>query len=165
MGSIPEVVAVSMHHVKRGFGWAMLLLGVGCVPGQLTISVSAAANVNQSRPVYMVVRTVDSKAYLSQTYQEVVAKVITPDNSIIHTAVIYPGGTKQVSVKVPQSLPVAVSFLFTSPDGEWQTLFDALVPGAVDIQLEGNRIQERVNTPTEAPPPAAPTEGPPSLSQ
>jgi hypothetical protein len=144
---------------------AALLLGIGCVPGQLTISVSAAANVNQSRPVYMVVRTVDDKAYLSQTYEEVAAKVITPDNSVIHTGVVYPGGTRQVSVKVPQSLPVAVSFLFTSPDGEWQTLLDALVPGTVDIQLEGSRIQEGVKTPIETLPPAPPTEGPTALSQ
>ncbi len=139
----------------------MMLPGIGCVPGQLTISVSAAPNVNQSRPVYMVVRTLDSKAYLSQTYDEVVAKVITPDNSVIHTGVVYPGGTQQVNVKVPQSLPVAVSFLFTSPDGAWQTLLDALVPGTVDIQLEGSRIQEGVSTTSEIPPPEPPSVEPP----
>jgi hypothetical protein len=139
----------------------MMLLGVGCVPGQLTISVSAAPNVNQSRPVYMVVRTLDSKAYVSQTYDEVVAKVITPDASVLHTEVVYPGGNKQVSVKVPQSLPVAVSFLFTSPDGAWQTLLDALVPGTVDIQLVGSRIAEGGNTPSPTPPPEPPSAGPP----
>jgi hypothetical protein len=139
-----------------------LLLGIGCVPGQLTISVSAAPNVNQSRPVYMVVRTLDSKAYLSQTYDEVVSKVIVPDTSVIHTGVVYPGRSQQVHVKVPQSLPVAVSFLFTSPDGAWQTLLDALVPGTVDIQLEGSRIQEGASTTSEVLPPEPPSAGPPA---
>lgn len=123
-------------------GLMALLLGAGCVPGQLTINVKAAPNTNQSRPVYMVVRTVDSKAYLSQSYDEVVAKVVSPDKSVLHTGVVYPGKTRQVHVKVPQELPVAVSFLFTSPDGAWQTLLDALVPGTVDIDLEGSRIQD-----------------------
>jgi hypothetical protein len=140
----------------------MMLLGIGCVPGQLTISVSAAPNVNQSRPVYMVVRTLDSKAYLSQTYDEVVSKVIVPDASVLHTGVVYPGRSQQVNVKVPQSLPVAVSFLFTSPDGAWQTLLDALVPGTVDIQLEGSRIQEGASTTSEPPPPEPPSAGPPA---
>jgi hypothetical protein len=143
----------------------LMLLGVGCVPGQLTISVRAAPNVNQSRPVYMVVRTLDSKAYLSQTYDEVVAKVITPDESILHSGVVYPGGDQQVSLKVPQSLPVAVSFLFTSPDGAWQTLLDALVPGTVDIQLEGSRIREGVSTSSQIPPVAPPSAGPPAPAQ
>jgi hypothetical protein len=138
-----------------------MLSGVGCVPGQLTISVSAAPNINQSRPVYMVVRTLDSKAYLSQTYADVASKVIIPDASVIHTGVIYPGSTKQVNVKVPQSLPVSVSFLFTAPDGTWQTLLDALVPGTVDIKLEGSRIQEGVSS-TEQLSPAEPPSPPPA---
>jgi hypothetical protein len=152
---------VSFRQSGKWLGLAALLSGIGCVPGQFTINVSAAPNVNQSRPVYMVVRTLDSKAYLSQTYDEVVAKVITPDESIIHTGVIYPGGAQHVNVKVPQSLPVAVSFLFTSPDGAWQTLLDAIVPGTVDIRLEGSRIREGVSTSSQAPPPAPPSAGPP----
>lgn len=153
---------MSIRQAGRWLGLITLLLGIGCVPGQLTISVSAAPNVNQSRPVYMVVRTLDSKAYLSQTYDEVVSKVIVPDTSVIHTGVVYPGRSQQVHVKVPQSLPVAVSFLFTSPDGAWQTLLDALVPGTVDIQLEGSRIQEGASTTSEVLPPEPPSAGPPA---
>jgi hypothetical protein len=140
-----------------------MLGGAGCVPGQLTINVKAAPNTNQSRPVYMVVRAVDPKAYLSQSYDEVVAKVVSPDDAVLHSAVVYPGKTRQVNVQVPQALPVAVSFLFTSPDGAWQTLLDAMVPGTVDIELEGSRIQEGGSTHGGAPREQEPQQEPPAL--
>ncbi len=139
---------MSLRQVGRWLALSAALMVIGCVPGQLTINVRASPNTNQARPVYMVVRSVDSKAYLSQSYDEVVAKVINPDDSVIHTGVVYPGGSHEVHVKVPQELPVAVSFLFTSPDGAWQTLLDALVPGTVDIELDGSRILEGVTAPS-----------------
>jgi hypothetical protein len=163
MGSVPEVVAVNMRRAGVSLGLLVALWGTGCVPGQLTINVRAAPNTNQSRPVYMVVRTVDPKAYLSQSYDEVVSKVVSPDDAVLHSSVVYPGKTRQVSVRVPQALPVAVSFLFTSPDGAWQTLLDAMVPGTVDIELEGSRIQEGGSTLSNPPPEQAPQQHLPAL--
>jgi hypothetical protein len=36
------------------------------------------------------------------------------------------------------------------------------VPGTVDIQLEGSRIQEGVSTTSQIPPPEPPSAGPPT---
>ncbi|HEX8701505.1 MAG TPA: hypothetical protein VF815_21940 [Myxococcaceae bacterium] len=152
-----------MRRAGEKIGLFMMLWGVGCVPGQLTINVKAAPNTNQSRPVYMVVRAVDPKAYLSQSYDEVVDKVVSPDEAVLHSSVVYPGRTRQVNVQVPQTLPVAVSFLFTSPDGAWQTLLDAMVPGTVDINLEGSRIQDGGKTLNSAPTEQAPQQEAPAL--
>lgn len=165
MVRIPEVVAVSLRKAAGWLGLGAVLLATGCVPSQITINVLAAPNTNQSRPLYMVVRTVDPKAYLSQSYDEVVEKVVKPDESVLHTAVVYPGANRQVRVKVPQPLPVAVAFLFTSPDGAWQTLLEAVVPGTVDIELEGSRIIEGANAPAPAPPEEAAAPQLPQLPQ
>ncbi len=94
----------------------------------------------------MVVRTVDSKKYLSETYSDVAAKVVAPDDSVIETAVVYPGGEKSLRVKIPEETSVAVSFLFTAPDGAWQALLDAPVPRSVDFDLLESRIRTNANT-------------------
>jgi hypothetical protein len=128
-------------------GWLLAaLLAGGCGPAHLTVNVRSPAGINQGRPLYMVVRAVDSKKYLSETYSEVAAKVVAPDDSVIETAVVYPGGERSLRVKIPDETSVAVSFLFTSPDGAWQALLDTPVPRSVDFDLLENRIRTNTNT-------------------
>ena len=80
-------------------GWLFAaLLASGCGPSHLTLNVRSPAGINQGRPLYMVVRAVDSKKYLSETYSDVAAKVVAPDDSVIETAVVYPGA------EVPRSV-------------------------------------------------------------
>jgi hypothetical protein len=128
-------------------GWLLAaLLASGCGSPHLTVNVRSPAGTNQGRPLYMVVRTVDSKKYLSETYSDVAAKVVAPDDSVIETAVVYPGGEKSLRVKIPEESSVAVSFLFTAPDGAWQALLDAPVPRSVDFDLLESRIRTNANT-------------------
>jgi hypothetical protein len=128
-------------------GWLLVaLLASACGAPHLTVNVRSPAGTNQGRPLYMVVRTVDSKKYLSETYADVAAKVVAPDDSVIETAVVYPGGEKSLRVKIPEETSVAVSFLFTAPDGAWQALLDAPVPRSVDFDLLESRIRTNVNT-------------------
>lgn len=128
-------------------GWLLAaLLASGCGSPHLTVNVRSTAGTNQGRPLYMVVRTVDSKKYLSETYSDVAAKVVAPDDSVIETAVVYPGGEKSLRMKIPEETSVAVSFLFTAPDGAWQALLDAPVPRSVDFDLLESRIRTNANT-------------------
>jgi hypothetical protein len=128
-------------------GWLFAaLLASGCGPSHLTVNIRSPAGTNQGRPLYMVVRAVDSKKYLSETYSDVAAKVVAPDDSVIETAVVYPGAERSLKVKIPDETSVAVSFLFTSPDGAWQALLDTPVPRSVDFDLLENRIRTNANT-------------------
>ena len=127
-------------------GLLAVLLASACGPAHLTVNVRSPAGTNQGRPLFMVVRAVDSKKYLSETYSEVAAKVVEPDDSVIETAVVYPGGEKSLRVKIPDETSVAVSFLFTSPDGAWQALLDTPVPRSVNFDLLENRIRTNANT-------------------
>ncbi|WP_052420317.1 hypothetical protein [Hyalangium minutum] len=130
-----------------GLGWLFVaLLASGCASNHITVHVKPSAGTNQGRPMYMVVRTVDSKKYLSETYTDVVAKVVTPDDSVLETSVVYPGAEKSLKIKVPEESAVAVSFLFTAPDGAWQALVDAPLPGSVNFELLESRIKTSANT-------------------
>jgi hypothetical protein len=90
--------------------------------------------------MYMLVRQVDPKQYANEAYSEVATKVGAPDNTVLQTAVIYPGTIQRFVVKAPNEGAVAVSFLFTAPDGNWQLLLTPPLPPAVDVELTVSRI-------------------------
>lgn len=118
---------------------ALVLLS-GCAASQVSLNVKSPPGTNLGRPMYMLVRQVDSKQYANEAYSEVAAKVGAPDNTVLQTAVIYPGTIQRFVVKAPNEGAVAVSFLFTAPDGNWQLLLSPPLPTAVDVELTVSRI-------------------------
>ncbi|HZI16421.1 MAG TPA: hypothetical protein VE153_39010 [Myxococcus sp.] len=145
------------------YRWATLgalALLTGCGPSKIALSVKSPPGTNLGRPMYMLVRQVDPKQYANEAYSEVAAKIGAPDKSVLQTAVIYPGTIQRFQVQAPKDGSVAVSFLFTAPDGNWQLLLSPPPPSAVDVELTVSRIlSDSVPTdlPKEAPaPPAAP---------
>ncbi|HEX8436648.1 hypothetical protein [Archangium sp.] len=138
----------------RVFRWtalAALLLGA-CGPSSINLSIKSPPGTNLGRPMYMLVRQVDPKQYANEAYSEVAAKVGAPDTTVLQTAVIYPGTIQRFKLKAPKEGAVAVSFLFTAPDGNWQMLLSPPSPTAVDVELTVSRIL------SDTVPPAIPSE-------
>jgi hypothetical protein len=133
---------------------AAALLASGCASTSVSLSVKAPPGTNLGRPMYMLVREVDTKQYANEAYSEVAAKVGAPDHKVLQTAVIYPGTIQRFQVKAPKDGAVAVSFLFTAPDGNWQVLLTPPMPSAVDVELTVSRIL------SDTIPPAIPSEAP-----
>lgn len=131
---------------------AALVLLSGCAAGRININVKSPPGTNLGRPMYMLVRQVDPKQYANEAYSEVAAKVGAPDNTVLQTSVIYPGTIQRFQVKTPAEGALAVSFLFTAPDGNWQLLLSPSVTSAVDIELTVSRIL------SDSIPPALPSE-------
>ncbi|MBU8899474.1 hypothetical protein DRW03_28690 [Corallococcus sp. H22C18031201] len=146
-----------MKHLGIAAGLLLMLGSAGCATPHLTVNVKAPPGTNQGRPLYMVIRSVVTKTYLSEGYGDVAAKVITPDESVLQTAVVYPSRLTRVRVKLPPEKAVAVSFLFTTPNGAWQALLDTPVPDSIDIELQESRIRTDIPLPLSVPDmPAAP---------
>ncbi|RKH18279.1 hypothetical protein D7X75_39695, partial [Corallococcus sp. CA031C] len=152
---------------------ALLCLLSACQPSTLHLSVKAPSGTNQGRPLYMLVRKVDPKQFALESYGEVSARVFQPDADVLMSALIYPGTLQRLKVPLPDDAAVAVSFLFTAPDGTWQQFVNTPTPGSLDIELLEGRI--RTGTQPAAPkdsgegelpkppePPAAPKAAPPS---
>lgn len=131
---------------------AALLLSA-CGPSSINLSIKSPPGTNLGRPMYMLVRQVDPKQYANEAYSEVAAKVGAPDNTVLQTAVIYPGTIQRFQVKAPKDGAMAVSFLFTAPDGNWQLLLTPPSPTAVDVELTVSRIL------SDSVPPALPSDG------
>lgn len=136
-----------------------LLLGA-CAPSTINLNIKAPPGTNLGRPMYMLVRQVDPKQYANEAYSEVADKVGSPDKSVLQTAVIYPGTIQRFQVKTPkEGGPVAVSFLFTAPDGNWQLLLSPEAQSAVDVELTVSRIL------SDSVPPAIPSDQAPKEAE
>lgn len=126
-------------------GWfaPALLIGAalsGCGPSQMKLAVRPDDALNERRPAYLVVRNVDSKTYLEETYQAAAAKVMSPDDSVLQTAVIFPGTPQDIEVSPPEKGQVAVYVFFYRPAGDWK----AILPSAAErfeVVLEGSRLR------------------------
>lgn len=111
----------------------------GC--GKPSLRVEAPRTVNGGRPVYMLVRTVDQPKFAADSYGSVVARVASPDDSVVMTEVIYPGTQPSFSLKAPEKGQLAVYFFFRSPAGDWKMLLDNPLSRAVSIKLGDDHIE------------------------
>jgi hypothetical protein len=140
--------------MKRPFLLCSLLplLLAACQPASLQLRINAPPGTNQGRPLYMLVRKVDAKQYAAESYSEISARVVQVDPNVVHSEIIYPGTLRRLQVKVPQDSSLAVSFIFTAPDGKWQEFLNTPLPPSLDVDLHEGRIQ------TGGVPPAPPKE-------
>lgn len=129
--------------MKRPFLFCSLLplLLAACHPATLQLRVNAPPGANQGRPLYMLVRKVDAKQYAVESYADVSARAMQNDPKVVHSEIIYPGTLRRLQVRIPQDSSLAVSFLFTSPDGQWQEFLEAPLPPSLDVELREGRIQ------------------------
>src|SRR5438477_8807040 len=121
------------------------LLVSGCSSTKLTLRVRASPDANAGQPFYMVVRSTEQAAYVTESYESVAAKVFaTPaDPSVMRAIVIHPGQTKKLTFDKPeQAQALGIYFLFTKPGERWKTARSAPLPSSVDIEVAANQIKE-----------------------
>jgi hypothetical protein len=99
--------------------------------------------MNRGRPLYMVVRNVDQKTFLTESYQTVANQVVAPDATVVDAEVIFPGSKKRIDLPRQSKTPVAVYFLFTAPASgtSWKLLIDQPLPNQVSVELGTNAIE------------------------
>jgi hypothetical protein len=117
------------------------LLLAACQPSTLQLRIKAPPGANQGRPLYMLVRKVDSKQYAVESYADVSARLFQGDPNVVHSEIIYPGTLRRLQLKAPADSSLAVSFLFTAPDGNWQSFLNTPLPPSLDVELLEGRIQ------------------------
>jgi hypothetical protein len=106
------------------------------------LRVDAASNVNDERSVYVLVRTVQESDFQLESYDEVAAQVVHPDDSVVDMAVALPGVPLSFSLKSPPPKKrVAVYAMFERPVcGAWRVLLPEKVPAFAELRLEDGRL-------------------------
>lgn len=110
-----------------------------CFPGYVRLSVEASADVNKRQPLYMLVRTLDPKAYLAEPYADVAAKLAEPDPTVLRKELLFPGKSATYYIKQPKGA-LALYFLFTEPGGSWRMIVNPPLPLQVKTELRGNNL-------------------------
>jgi intracellular growth IglE-like protein len=118
------------------------LVGTGCHYDTVYMTVHSPNDMNAGRPVRMLVRAVDQQEYVNETYQAVADKVVVKDESVLHSAVIYPNVPLAARVKRPTNAAkgMGVYFFFTSPGARWKTMLEVPVPHTAEIKLGSSNI-------------------------
>jgi hypothetical protein len=118
------------------------LTSCGASDPVVRLRVDAASNVNDERSVYVLVRTVQESDFQMESYDEVAAQVVHPDESVIDMAVALPGVPLSFALKSPPPKKrVAVYAMFERPMcGAWRVLLPEKVPAFAQLRLEDGRL-------------------------
>lgn len=117
---------------------------VGCLPGQVRVSLSNEPGSNRNTPFYLVVRKLEAKDFAGQPYSEIVRLLDSPDPSVLRTQLLYPGRKYRFYLKHPEKESLALYFLFTEPGGTWSLLLPRPLPWQVKASLRGNIVMREV---------------------
>ena len=122
-------------------GMALLLLG-GCATS-VRIEVQSSEKTNGGRPLYMMVRTVDSRALLSEDYASASALVFThpPDKSVQKVQTVLPGKPVVLNLPRPEESELALYFFFTQPGDKWRVPLSQPLPSDVMVELGGSNVK------------------------
>jgi hypothetical protein len=112
-------------------------------PQPVSLFVSASADVNNSRMVYMLIRDVNPKQFLDESYYEVAAKAFpkTDDPTLLGSHPIYPGEKREITFLTPAKGIAAIYFLFTEPGPYWKSQLELPIQTSYGIELSaGNKV-------------------------
>lgn len=126
-----------------------MLVLAGCASGPeppkpMTFYVDSGYESNDGHLVYMVIRSVNEKQFIDETYPMVASKVfpLTDDPALLGVHPLKPGEKRSIEVSSPAKGPVAVYFMFTDPGPYWKTLLNTPLEGSWGVALTGhNTVQ------------------------
>jgi hypothetical protein len=113
-------------------------------PPPLTFYVDPGLEANDVHLVYMIVRSVNEKQFIDETYPMVASKVfpLTEDPTLLGVHPISPGEKREIEMTGPAKGPVAVYFMFTDPGPFWKTLLNTPLSSSYGISLPShNTVQ------------------------
>ena len=127
----------------------VLILGVllgssGCFFKHITLTVRSNINTNKGQPVYLLVRSVTAKEFLTESYQDIAGKLFADtDPSVLAYQVILPGQKQKIKIEEPGNAPLGVYCLFTEPSDQWKMMLPHPLHFRYQITLEEDRIVEK----------------------
>jgi hypothetical protein len=121
------------------------LATTGC-QSSLHLSVQSPADMNDGKPLYLVVRAVSGTSFLSEAYDAVAQKVFSfpRDESILLRESIFPGNAAEFTLPRPEEGDVAVYAFFTKPGDTWRVSLRKPLPSDVLIELGTNKIKRMI---------------------
>jgi predicted component of type VI protein secretion system len=103
---------------------------------RLTLNIRTVAAVNDGRSVRMLIRRVEAKQFLQETYAALVAIAEKPDSSLLSDQLLRPSTAIQLTLPLEAGSSVGVYFFYAQPQAEgWHLLIPARL-GEVTVQAQ-----------------------------
>ncbi len=101
------------------------------------------AETNNGKPVYVVIRTVNKKKFLTQSYDQIADMVYAdpPVPSLLAWHMLLPGKKEKIQVEKPEEAAIGVYVLFTQPGMKWKIMLKEPFEKKYDIVLLKNSLQ------------------------
>lgn len=105
----------------------------------LTIRVTAQIDANARRPLYVLVRAVTLKDFVEDQYRDIAGLVVEPDETVLASALVFPGTEQELTIAKPEGKTVGVYCLLTLATGtSWKRLFEE--PEAIAVVVGRDRL-------------------------
>lgn len=106
-------------------------------PPPLAFEVTANTQVNKGGLFYIVVRSVNEKQFMLDSYQDVAGKAFSdpPDPNRLGVFSIVPGTKQECLVSPPAQGTIALYFLLTEPASQWKKLLSLPFADRYNINL------------------------------
>lgn len=115
---------------------AGILSCAGGVP-QIKLVVNPTGAMNGSRSCFLLARVVNEETFIAESYDDVAARAMDPDDSVQRKIVLLPGMPQEVTIDAPAKGRLAIYALFRSPeDNGWRVLLPAKLPAKVELRLD-----------------------------
>lgn len=126
-------------------GLLLLVGSVGCSGKKhVYFHITPDVDANNGRPLYVLVREVNKKMFLTEYYDDVAALLHAENRNeaLLGWALIVPGESNEFKVTRPEGSDIAVYGMFTEPGTNWKMRVQVPLRKSYTISVQGNNLVE-----------------------
>lgn len=107
----------------------------------------AGEKANEERSVYIVVRKINKKVFLDESYEDITGTIYADprDQNLLASRVLIPGQEEKITLEIinPDEASIAIYGLFTNPGKNWKLLFESPLETKYLINIKENNLECR----------------------
>lgn len=105
----------------------------------------ADEKANEERSVYVVIRKINKKIFLDESYEDVTNTIYAEprDQSLLASRILIPGKKEKLTLEIikPDEVSIGVYGLFTNPGKNWKLFFEMPLESKYSIKVQENNLE------------------------
>ena len=109
----------------------------------ITFQIRPAANSNNERPVYLLIRKVNKMEFMTENYDRIAGKALfnQTDESFLASQIVLPGQNEEITIPMPDKSDIGVYVLFADPGDNWKMIFEKPFKSPYRISVTNNNLE------------------------
>ncbi|MEN6375650.1 MAG: hypothetical protein ABFD75_12855 [Smithella sp.] len=105
----------------------------------------ADEKANEERSVYVVIRKINKKVFLDESYEDVTNTIYAEprDQSLLASRILIPGKKEKLTLEIikPDEVSIGVYGLFANPGKNWKLFFETPLESKYSIKVQENNLE------------------------